>query len=54
MDIATGTWFEYLRKNKEKPKKPKCKALLTEISREGHEKPLLTEISEEEHEKLRT
>ncbi len=38
MDIATGTWFKYLRESKEKPKKPKCKTLLTEISREEHEK----------------
>ncbi len=37
MDIATGTWFKYLRESKEKPKKPKCKPLLTEISREEHE-----------------
>ena len=37
MDIATGTWFKYLRESKEKPKKPKCKTLFTEISREEHE-----------------
>jgi len=54
MDIATGTWFKYLRDGEETPKKPKCKALLTEISRGEHKKPLLTEISEEEHEKLTT
>ena len=37
MDIATGTWFKFLREGKEKPKKTKCKPLLTEISREEHE-----------------
>ena len=54
MDIATGTWFKYLRDGEETPKKPKGKTLLTESSRGEHEKPLLTEISREEHERLKT